>query len=80
MLRRPRVVRPGTALAVGIVTMLMLAGTAVVSTMTHQPLFDGLGHVFVYLCFGLIGVIVARHQPRNPMGWGAAGGIVLLHP
>ena len=37
--------------------------------MTHQPLFDGLSHVFVYLCFGLIGVIVAWHQPRNPMGW-----------
>jgi hypothetical protein len=69
VLRRPRVVRPGTALAVGIVTVLMLAGTAVVSTMTHQPLFDGLSHVFVYLCFGLIGVIVAWHQPRNPMGW-----------
>ena len=69
MLRRPRVVRPGTALAVGIVTVLMLAGTAVISTMTHQPLFDGLSHVFVYLCFGLIGVIVAWHQPRNPMGW-----------
>ncbi len=49
--------------------MLMLAATAVVSTMTHQPLFDGLSHVFVYLCFGLIGVIVAWHQPRNPMGW-----------
>jgi hypothetical protein len=54
---------------VGIVTVLMLAGTAVISTMTHQPLFDGLSHVFVYLCFGLIGVIVAWHQPRNPMGW-----------
>jgi hypothetical protein len=69
VLRRPRVVRPGAALAVGIVTVLMLAGTAVISTMTHQPLFDGLSHVFVYLCFGLIGVIVAWHQPRNPMGW-----------
>jgi len=67
--RRLRVVRPGTALAIGILTVLMLAGTAVVSTMTHQPLFDGLSHVFVYLCFGLIGVIVAWHQPRNPMGW-----------
>ena len=55
-----------TALAVGIVTMLMLAATAVVSTKTHQPLFDGLSHVFVYLCFDLIGVIVAWHQPRNP--------------
>jgi hypothetical protein len=69
VLRRPRVVRPGTAVAVGIVTVLMLAGAAVISTMTHQPLFDGLSHVFVYLCFGLIGVIVAWHQPRNPMGW-----------
>jgi hypothetical protein len=63
--RRPRVVRPGTALAIGIVAVLMLAATAVIGTMTHQPLFDGLSHVFVYLCFGLVGVIVAWHQPRN---------------
>lgn len=67
--RRLRIARPGTALAVGVLSVLMLAATAVFSSMDRQPLFDGLSHVLVYLSFGLIGVVVAWHQPRNPMGW-----------
>jgi hypothetical protein len=67
--RRLRIARPGTALAVGILTVLMLAATAVLSSMARQPLFDGLSHGLVYLSFGMIGMVVAWHQPRNPMGW-----------
>jgi hypothetical protein len=40
---------------VWILTVLMVAATAVLSSMSHQPLFDGLSHALVYLSFGLIG-------------------------
>ena len=28
-----------------------------------------LGQVVLWFSFGLVGVVVAWHQPRNPMGW-----------
>ena len=67
--RRWHIAGPGTALAVGALTVLLLAATATFSALGRQPLTDGLSHVFVYLSFGLIGMAVAWHQPRNPMGW-----------
>jgi hypothetical protein len=65
----PRIARPGTALAVGIFTVAMLASAAVIGSAAHQSQLSGLAQIGLYLSFGLVGVVVAWHQPRNPMGW-----------
>jgi hypothetical protein len=67
--RYPRIAAPGAALAVGALTMVLLVCLAVVSAVDHQFKLSGLGQVALFLSFAVVGVIVAWHQPRNPMGW-----------
>jgi hypothetical protein len=65
----PRVVRPAVALAVGLMIVVMMVGAAVIASATHQSQPSDLGQVVLWFSFGLVGVVVAWHQPRNPMGW-----------
>jgi hypothetical protein len=58
-----------TALAAGIVVAVLRGLAAVTSAMVHQSVLAGLNDGALFLSFGLIGVVVAWHQPRNPMGW-----------
>ena len=63
------VVRPGAALAVGVFILIMMAWAAVLISLAHRLKPASAGLVLLWLSFGLVGVIVAWHQPRNPMGW-----------
>ena len=65
----PRLVRPAAALAVGLLIVVMMAGAAVIASAAHQSKPSDLGQVVLWFSFGLVGVVVAWHQPRNPMGW-----------
>jgi hypothetical protein len=47
--------------------MLVLA--VVVGALDHQLRVPDLGTAGLCVTFGLMGLIVAWHQPRNPMGW-----------
>jgi hypothetical protein len=88
--RRLRIVRPGTALSASILTVLMLAASAAVNASARELKLSGLGAAALWLSFGLVGVVGAWHQPRNPMGWvllgvtfffaldAAAGGYAIL--
>jgi hypothetical protein len=68
--RRLRAATPATALAVGALIVVMLAGLGVAGAAEHRgPQLSRLGEIVLFLGFGLVGVIVAWHQPRNPMGW-----------
>jgi hypothetical protein len=67
--RHLRLATPGAALAVGVIIMAMLVCLVLVSSAEHQAKLSGLGLVALFLSFGVVGVIVAWHQPRNPMGW-----------
>ena len=67
--RRPRGGRPTTWLAV-------LAGLLVLSALAMAPLavlshlgFDSLNALVIGLPCGLVGILVARRQPANPLGW-----------
>jgi uncharacterized membrane-anchored protein YitT (DUF2179 family) len=66
---RPRGGRAGTWLAV-------LAGLLVLSALAMLPLFllshlgfDSLNALVIGLPCGLVGILVARRQPANPLGW-----------
>jgi hypothetical protein len=65
---RPRL-GPAVALAVGLLIVVMMAGAAVIASAAHQSKPSNLGQVVLWFSFGLVGVVVAWHQPRNPMGW-----------
>jgi hypothetical protein len=64
-----RVATAGAALAAGIFTVAVMTSAAVISSMSHQFELSDLGKAALYLSFAVVGVIVAWHQPRNPMGW-----------
>jgi hypothetical protein len=67
--RRFRVVSPGAAVALGILVLAMLVLAVVFGALDHQLRASDLGTAGLCVTFGLMGVIVAWHQPRNPMGW-----------
>jgi hypothetical protein len=67
--RRLRLATPGVALAVGLLILVLLAVLAVASAVTHQFKLSDLGLTAEYLSFAVVGIVVAWHQPRNPMGW-----------
>jgi len=68
--RRLRLATPATAPTVGVLIVAMLAGLAVAGPAEHRGLqLSRLAEIALFLSFGLVGVIVAWHQPRNPMGW-----------
>jgi MFS family permease len=67
--RHLRLATPGTALALGLLIIAMLAALAVISSVTHQNNAAGFVLAAVLVCFAVVGVIVAWHQPRNVMGW-----------
>jgi hypothetical protein len=54
----------------GALALLLMAGDIPLEASIHSLSFgnDGLEFVFV-LPFTLVGVVVARREPRNPMGW-----------
>jgi hypothetical protein len=54
----------------GALIVVMLAGLGVAGPAEHRGLqLSRLGEIMLFLGFGLVGAIVAWHQPRNPMGW-----------
>jgi hypothetical protein len=67
--RLPRAVGPAGALAVGVLAVAVIAGAAVISSAAHQFAPSDLGQALLWFSFGLVGVVVAWYQPRNPMGW-----------
>jgi hypothetical protein len=71
---RPVLARPGAALAAGALIVAMLVTAGLFASASHQHIkLSGLGQLGVFLAFGVVGVVVAWHQPRNPMGWVVLG-------
>ena len=80
---RPRLASPRTATAAGALVLVLIAATPVLGLLTSQShrldastLQAVSGVLVVILVVGAVGLVVARHQPGNPIGWlllGAAG-------
>jgi hypothetical protein len=66
----PSAASRGTATALGILVLVLLGITVALSALIHQATFLNLATgIPVPLVYAAVGVIVAWHQPRNPVGW-----------
>ena len=68
--RRVRLASPTTALGVGVLTLLLALASVPLAVLAHQ--FSGSNTVapaVFALMFTFVGVVIARRQPRNPIGW-----------
>jgi hypothetical protein len=67
-----RLASPKTATVVGVATLLLyVAGVPLAIATSHQPSgVFGLFAVFALLLpFGVVGLLIGRRQPTNPIGW-----------
>jgi hypothetical protein len=75
--RRLRLASPAAALALGVLGLALLAAWVPLTFLTGdlQVSRDGAALAFAVIG-GLVGMLVARRQPRNPEGWLLLGGAV----
>jgi hypothetical protein len=67
---RFRLASAGTATALGALAVVMAGLALVLSALTHQLSVLGSGPIIpVVLVYAAVGVLVARRQPGNPIGW-----------
>ncbi len=67
--RRLRLASPLTALVLGAVVLALLAATIPVASANHIFALHDLQTVVLIVTTTVVGVVVARHLPANPMGW-----------
>ncbi|MGB6454694.1 MAG: hypothetical protein WBH47_09420 [Streptosporangiaceae bacterium] len=68
--RRFRLASPATAAALGALALVLLGATAALSAFARQATFLTIATgIPVPLVYAAVGVVVGRHQPRNPVGW-----------
>jgi hypothetical protein len=68
--RRFRLASPFTATVLGVLAVILLAVAITLSFPVHQWSILGTGPIVpVVVIYAAVGVIVARRQPRNPIGW-----------
>ena len=62
--------RPATAWTLAGLTVLLAVASVPLSLAARQnPLAAGGTNVVIALSFGVVGLVVAWHRPRNPIGW-----------
>ena len=72
---RWRLASPATASVLGVLSLLALAGGYTIQVLIHQvpsssaDVASGASGLVFVLVFTAVGVVVARREPRNPMGW-----------
>jgi hypothetical protein len=67
--RRFKLASPATAAALGALIVLLAAAVIPLSVLAHQPVVGNVTQLLVGAPLGVVGFIVARRQPRNPIGW-----------
>ena len=66
---RPRPALPALATALALLVLLLAATLVPLSVLARQNVASNAGQAVSYLAIGATGVVVARRQPRNPIGW-----------
>jgi hypothetical protein len=78
-LHRPALASPRTATALGILAVILAGLAIVLNGLVHQLSVLNSGPIVpVVVVYAAVGVIVARRQPRNPIGWILIGFILVF--
>ena len=76
--RRMRLASSRTAMVLGVLAVVLTALNVVLAELVHQLTFLGIGPgIPVFLIYAGVGVVIARHQPRNPVAWILIGFVLL---
>jgi hypothetical protein len=76
---RFRLASPATATVLGALALVLVAAATALSGLEHQLSILGSGPIVpIVVVYAGVGVVVARRQPRNPIGWILIGFIVLF--
>ncbi len=67
--RRFRLASPAAAAALGAVMLVLAAASIVLAALSGQLRISSIGPPVVISIYAVVGIVVARHQPRNPEGW-----------
>jgi hypothetical protein len=67
--RRLRLASPATAAALAVVVVLLAAALVPLSLLARQNVLSNVGSNAVFLPMAAAGLVVARRQPGNPIGW-----------
>lgn len=68
--RRFRLASPVTAGALAVLVLLLAGASVPLYAVTRQNvLANGVENIALAVIFGSVGLVVARRQPRNPVGW-----------
>ena len=65
----PSVRVPSNALVVGALVLGLAAASVPLAALAHQLTFEGEGIFLAIGPFGVVGFLLARRVPRNPIGW-----------
>ena len=60
---------PATAAALAVVVVLLAAALVPLSLLARQNVLSNVGSNAVFLPMAAVGLVVARRQPGNPIGW-----------
>jgi hypothetical protein len=76
---RFRLASPVTATVFGALVLVLLGVTVTLAVLIHQlTILNVATGLTIPLLYAAVGVVVARHQPRNPVGWILIFFVVLL--
>ena len=65
-------------MVLGALAVVLTALNVVLAQLVHQLTFLGVGPgIPVFLIYAGVGVVIARHQPRNPVAWVLIGFVLL---
>jgi hypothetical protein len=68
--RRFALASPATATALGVVVLVLMIAAETLIALDHElTIANTVSGPASALTFAVVGVVVARHQPRNPVGW-----------
>jgi hypothetical protein len=67
--RRLALASPATAAVLGVLIVLLAAAVIPLTVLARQPVAGNAAQLLVGVPMGVVGFIVARRQPRNPIGW-----------
>jgi hypothetical protein len=68
--RRSGLLSPGTATALGVLVLVLSIATLTLKGFDHQLTTSGTwSGIAIVVMYAGVGLVVARRQPRNPIGW-----------